>query len=125
MPSPAPTTRDRRRPTQGAVVVLLGGLMLINLFTLVLVMTGGDKPDPPTDTRAADATPTPDTARPVTATRTPETPATATAGTEDDAASPDPPPHLIVPAATDADPPAHRPHPDSAAPRFFGLPLFE
>ncbi len=125
MPSPAPTTRDRRQPTQGAVVVLLGGLMLINLFTLMLVMTGGDPPEPPADSRIADATPASDTARPVTATRTPETPATATAGSEDDAASLDQPPHVIVPAATDADPPATRPRPDGAAPRFFGLPLFE
>lgn len=121
MPSPVSTTR---RPSHGAIVVLLAGLMLVNLFTLTLVLTGGDKPEASADTRVAEAPAEPDPAI------TPANERTSEPSPEADAPYPRDTASVRAPAPSpieDANPPrpANEPQPADAVPSFFGMPLFE
>lgn len=98
--------------------------MLVNLFTLVLVLTGGDKPGASTDARVAEAPAESDPAI------TPANERTAEPSPEADAPEPRDTPSLRAPAPSPiqhANPPrpANEPQPADAVPGFFGMPLFE
>lgn len=98
--------------------------MLVNLFTLVLVLTGGDKPEASADARVAEAPAEPDPAI------TPANERTTEPSPEADAPEPDDTPSGTVPALSPiqhANPPrsANEPQPADAVPSFFGMPLFE
>lgn len=98
--------------------------MLVNLFTLVLVLTGGDKPGANTDARIAEAPAESDPAV------TPANDRTAEPSPEADAPERRDTRPGMVPSPSpieDANQPrpANEPHPADAVPSFFGMPLFE
>lgn len=98
--------------------------MLVNLFTLVLVLTGGDKPEASTDARVAEAPAESDPAI------TPANEHTAEPSPEADAPEPSDTPSGTAPALgtiEHANQPrsANEPQPTDAVPGFFGMPLFE
>lgn len=98
--------------------------MLVNLFTLVLVLTGGDKPEASTDARVAEAPAESDPAI------TPANERTAEPSPETDVPQPRDTPSGRAPAPspiehTNPPRPANEPQPADTVPSFFGMPLFE